>query len=116
MSEQQSRETMTRYFEAMGRDEDLTPFLTDDVSWLMVDSGELVTGPAAVYDYMMRLHARMTGQQQRDFVVTDGHAYLEAYDVNGPGGLAYCLVYDLTEDRISAMRCYGTLATLMPVS
>lgn len=71
----------------MGRDEDLAPFVSEDVSWLTVDRGERVSGPAAVRDYILRLHARMTGRQQRALEVTDGHAYLEGYDVNGPGGL-----------------------------
>jgi hypothetical protein len=51
-------------------------------------------------------------------VVTDGHVVLEGDAVNAGGdhgpGLAYCLVYDISGDVITAMRCYGTLARLVP--
>jgi hypothetical protein len=59
----------------------------------------------------------MSSGDQRDLVVADGHALLEGSSVNadrGTGaGLAYCLVYDVSDESIMAMRCYGTLAGLM---
>ena len=86
----------------------------------MVDSGQQVRGPGPVRDYIFELHNRMLTGHQRALVVTDGHAFLEGHSVNagvGKGaGLAYCLVYDVSDDRISAMRCYGTLADLMPIA
>jgi hypothetical protein len=108
---------MDRYFEAMGADQDFSRFFEDDVYWRMVDSGQEVRGPGPVRDYLNVLHGKMLTGNQRDLVVTDGHAYLEGDSVNasdgaGPG-LAYCLVYDIRDDAISAMRCYGTLARLM---
>ena len=114
MSAERSTELLTHYFEAMGRDEDLAPFFTADVSWEMVDSQTRVSGPAAVRDYILDLHSRMTSQEQPLYLVTDGHALLEGARVNDDPAIAYCLVYDLTDDAISAMRCYGTIATLMP--
>lgn len=109
---------MDRYFKAMGAGQDFSRFFDDGVSWHMVDSGQEVRGPGPVRDYILELHDRMLTGQQRTLVVTDGHAFLEGHSVNpGDGngsGLAYCLVYDVIDDRISAMRCYGTLADLMP--
>jgi hypothetical protein len=108
---------MERYFSLMTADEDFSRCFAEDVSWLMVDSGDLVSGREPVRDYLLRLHGRMRSGQQRPLVVTDGHAFLEGDAVNadeGDGrGLAYCLVYDITGDAISAMRCYGTLARLL---
>ena len=112
-----TQSVLDRYFSAMGEDEDFSRFFAADVSWLMVDSGVEVRGRAPVRDYILELHSTMRSGDQRPLVVTDGHAFLEGHDVNagdgdGPG-LAFCLVYDVSGDLISAMRCYGTIARLM---
>jgi len=113
-----TQRVIDRYFKAMGAGEDFSRFFDDEVTWLMADSGQVVRGPGPVRDYILDLHSRMLTGQQRPLVVTDGHAFLEGYSINaGDGngaGLAYCLVYDVSDDRISAMRCYGTIADLMP--
>jgi hypothetical protein len=113
-----TRSVMEAYFAAMIADEDFSKFYDEDVTWLMVDSGQEVHGAGPVRDYIMELHGRMLSGSQRELVLTDGHALLEGSDVNaadeGGPGLAYCLVYDVGDNRISAMRCYGTLARLMP--
>ncbi|HEY0240219.1 MAG TPA: hypothetical protein VGC37_16410 [Friedmanniella sp.] len=112
-----TRTVMERYFSAMSADEDFSRCFTADVTWLMVDSGEQVCGPGPVRDYVLRLHGRMRSGDQRPLVVSDAHAMLEGDQVNGGAGhgtgLAYCLVYDITGELISAMRCYGTIARLM---
>jgi len=111
---------MDRYFEVMDAGEDFSQFFEEDVTWLMVDSGDEVRGAVAVRDYILELHDKMHGGNQRPLVVADDRAFLEGDSVNagdgdGPG-LAYCLVDDISSDRISAVRCYGTIARLMPVS
>jgi hypothetical protein len=115
-----TQSVLDRYFKAMGADQDFSRFFDDEITWLMVDSGQEVRGPGPVRDYILELHSRMLTGQQRALVVTDGHAFLEGHSVNaGDGhgsGLAYCLVYDVSDDRISAIRCYGTLADLMPTA
>jgi len=109
---------MDRYFAAMGKHEDYAVCLDDDVTFLMVDNGQEIRGPAVVRDYINELHSKIRRQTLHDLVVTDGHAYLESHSVNADGanspGLAFCLVYDVSDDRITAMRCYGTLAELSP--
>lgn len=118
MSVQVTQHVLDQYFAAMGAEEDFSRFFTDDVTWLMVDSGQEVRGPGPVREYILQLHARMQSGNQRPLVVTDGQAFLEGDAVNsGPGeepGLAFCLVYDVRDELISAMRCYGTIARLMP--
>lgn len=63
------------------------------------------------------LHSRMLTGDQRGLVVTGGHALLEGSSVNAGDEhgteFAYCLVYDLGDSSIAAMRCYGSLARLM---
>lgn len=120
MSAEQTQKLLDRYFNAMGNDRDFSEFYTEDVTWVMVDSGQEARGPTAVRDYILELHSKMFDHQQRDLDVSDGHAYLEGSAVDEPGGtgprFTYCLVYDFDTERISAMRCYGTLATLMLTS
>jgi hypothetical protein len=117
VSVEQTQKILDRYFDAMGRDEDFSAFFADDVTWIMVESEQEVRGPTVVRDYLIELHGRMVGGEQRSLVVSDGHAYLEGDTMSAPGPagqrLFYCLVYDLGDDRITAMRCYGSLGALM---
>jgi hypothetical protein len=115
-----TRRVMDRYFAAMGAGEDFSVFFDPKVTWLMVDTGQEVRGPGPVRDYVLELHQKMVGGEKSELVVTADHAFLEGHSVNAtsePGsGLAFCLVYDVGDDRISALRCYGTLAALMPTA
>lgn len=117
MSVQTTRELFERYFAAMSASEDFSTFYEEQVTWLMVDSGQEVRGAAAVRDYVLDLHSRMLSGDQRPLVVADGHGILEGDGVNAQdgesAGWSYCLVYDVRGDRIAAMRCYGNLARLM---
>jgi hypothetical protein len=119
MSVADAQTVMDRYFAAMGAGEDFSELFEESVTWLMVDSGQEVRGRAAVRAYLDVLHGRMLSGDNRELVVTDGHALLEGSGVNAGGedgsGLAFCLVYDVGDSRIEAMRCYGSLARLMPV-
>lgn len=117
MSTHSTQNLFVRYFAAMNAQGDFSKFYWEDVTWTMVDTKEEVRGALAVRDYIIDLHSRMRGGSQRPLVVADGHAVLEGDAVNvedgNEGGLYYCLVYDLRDDRISAMRCYGSLSRLM---
>jgi hypothetical protein len=120
MSLDQTQRTMDRYFGAMGRGDDFSEFYTADVTWIMMESGQEVRGSAAVRDYILALHSKMFPGQQRELAVSDSHACLEGDCVDAPDGTVprydYCLVYDLEADRIMAMRCYGSIARLMPAA
>lgn len=117
MSLDQTKHTMDSYFKTMGAGEDFSKFYTADVRWIMLESGQEIHRPSAVRDYILALHGKMFDHQQRELVVADGHAYLEGDCVDQPGGteprFVYCLVYDLDDDRIRDMRCYGSIARLM---
>lgn len=117
MSTRSTQDLLDRYFAAMHAGEDFSRFFDDDVSWTMVDSHQEVRGAAAVRDYIIKLHRRMRDVSARALVVAEDHAVLEGEAVDAEDGdgqrLSYCLVYDLRDDRVSAMRCYGNLARLM---
>lgn len=117
MSVDQARQTMGDYFRAMGDDADFAAYYTEDVRWIMIETGREAHGPEAVRDFVLTLHGRMADHRQRELVLADGHAYLEGdctdrADAAG-ARYVYCLVYDLAGDRIADMRCYGSIARLM---
>ena len=86
MSLDQTKRTMDGYFNAMGAGKDFSEFYTADVRWIMLDNGQEMRGPSEVRDYIVALHRKMFGHQQRELVVSDGRAYLEGECVDQPGG------------------------------
>jgi hypothetical protein len=118
MSVSSTQSVMDRYFAVMGAAEDFSPSFDDDVTWLMVDNGHEVRGPGPVRDYILELHGKISSMDSRPLVVTDRQAFLEAHSINADqdagSGLNFCLVYDVSDDHITAMRCYGNVAALMP--
>lgn len=112
MSIEQTQRAIDRYFDVMGADEDLAACFSSDVSWLVAGTGRLVQGADAVRDHLVALHASMADVQTSRLVVGDGTVYLEGdcADVAVVGArLRYCVAYELRDDLISAMRCYGPL-------
>ena len=111
MSVEATQRTLDRYFGLMGRDEDFAECFTADVTWVIADTGEVIEGPGAVRDYIIDLQTRMADTQGRKSVVGDGFVYLEgdcAPTVLSSGRrINYCIAYDIRDDLIAAMRCYG---------
>ena len=116
MSVDQTQQVIDRYFEVMGGG-DFSQSYVDEVTWTMLDAGAEIRGAAAVRDYVIALHAQMSDVHTRRIVVSDNAAYLEGDCVNaqdkGAPRIAYCVVYDVTGDRITAMRCYGTFGAII---
>jgi ketosteroid isomerase-like protein len=113
VSTEQTQRIIDRYFELMGQDADFTACCTDDVTWLVADTGEVVGGRQPVREYINALHATMADAQTRHLVVGEGSVYLEG-DCADPASsdgarLRYCIAYDIAQDQIGAMRCYGPL-------
>jgi len=111
MSVEQTQRTLDRYFGLMGEDEDFAECLTADVTWVIAETGAVIEGPDAVRDYIIALHTRMTDTQGHNTVVGDGYVYLEgdcaATDPSSNRRINYCIAYDMRDDLIAAMRCYG---------
>ncbi|WP_432564732.1 ester cyclase [Kineococcus sp. SYSU DK003] len=129
MSVDTSTSLFSEYVAALLARADLARFLTEDVVWTTVETGERITGPRAVADHIAALHTQ----------VFDAHPEVRALGVNGDGDHAffeadfvgthtgtfgdlpatgrpvrvpYCVVYDLTGAGISALRFHLSFATL----
>jgi ketosteroid isomerase-like protein len=123
-----TRQLFQDYLEALVLREDFARFLTDDVVWTTVETGEQITGRQAVADHIAMLHTMVFDARPEVRVsgATDSHAFLEADFVGihigalgdvAPTGarvrVPYCVVYDLTEEGISSLRFYMPSAVLM---
>jgi hypothetical protein len=75
-----------------------------------VDTGKVVQGVSEVAGHLDALHAAMLGTRTRDLVVGEGVAVLEG-DAAGPDDpskrIGFCVVYEVREGLIAAMRVYG---------
>ena len=115
-SAESNRRLLDDYFDVMSAGGDLADFFSADVTWVNMESGEQFTGPAAVRDYITALHTRLfeARAEGRSLDVTDAHAFLEgefvgtSTDVRVP----FCLVYDVRDGRITAMRAYMSFGSL----
>jgi ketosteroid isomerase-like protein len=116
MSFEETQRTIDHYFDLMSRDGDFGECYTADVTWTMTDTGDQVSGPPSVRDYLVALHTKMLDAPTRRIVVSEGHAYLEGDCLGAPTGTSsrifYCVAYDIADGRITAMRCYGPIADL----
>ena len=116
VSAESTRRLMRDYFDVMGAGGDIADFFSEDVTWVNMESGEQFTGPAAVRDYITALHTRLfdATSHGRSLDVTDAHAFLEgefvgtSTDVRVP----FCLVYDVGDTGIMAMRLYVSFGSL----
>lgn len=111
MSTEQTQRTIDRYFELMGQAADFAVCFTEDVTWLIAETGEVVHGPGAVRDYIVALHSIMEDARTSKFVVGQDDVYLEgdcAPMAPRTGNRThYCIAYDMKDDQIEAVRCYG---------
>jgi hypothetical protein len=118
VGEQATKGVMDRYFKRMGTGEDFSDCYTADVTWTTFDDGSQVRGAGPVRDYLVALHKNMVDPRTRRLIFAGGAAYLEGDCADSSTGnvnrVAYCVAYDVTRDKISAMRCYGAIAHLAP--
>jgi ketosteroid isomerase-like protein len=111
MTVESTQEVMDRYFAEM-EDGDIADVFADDVTWTIFENRAVVRGRSAVRDHINALHRLMTDTQTRETAVTDGSAYLEGDCLAAPDATAraaFCLVYDVHGEQITAMRLYGSL-------
>jgi len=116
MSVEQTQQVIRRYFEVMGAEGDFSESYVDAVTWVMVDTGIEVRGRSTVRDYVIALHSQMSDGHTRSIVVSDGAAYVEGDCLDSQQRsaprISYCVAFDLTDDRITAMRCYGNFGAM----
>jgi ketosteroid isomerase-like protein len=106
-----TQQVVDHYFAQM-QDGDIADSFADDVTWTIIEEGVVVRGRFAVRDHINDLHGLMADTQTRALAVTDGTAYLEGDCLAAPDATArtaFCLVYDVNGDQITAMRVYGSV-------
>jgi hypothetical protein len=107
---EQTQQILDRYFGLMGKDEDFAVCFTADVTWLVAETDEVIKGPHVVRDYITALHSRMVGGHGFRTVVGEGFVYLEGdCAATGPaaGRINYCIAYEMRDELIARIRCYG---------
>ena len=115
MTVESTQRLMDRYFAEM-ENGDIADAFADDVTWTTIETGAVVRGRSAVRDHVNALHRLMADTQSRELAVTDGTAYLEGDCLAAPDAAArtaFCLVYDVNGDQITAMRLYGSLESMV---
>ena len=121
MSVDATKGTIDAYLDALLNGGDFAQFFTDQVEWTTMESGEQIRGREAVRDFIVALHKELfdAHPELKEVIVGDGIAALEADFVGthtgdfagiaptgAPLRVPYSVVYDLTDDGISALRAY----------
>jgi steroid delta-isomerase-like uncharacterized protein len=122
MSVEATSKTMRSYLDALVARGDFADYFTDDVTWTTVGgSGQDMQGREPVRDFLLWMHTQAFDARPRvkTLIVGDGHAALEADLVGTHTGeflgmpasgksvqVPYCVVYDLQDDKIAALRAY----------
>jgi hypothetical protein len=104
-------EAMQRYFETLGT-ERFVEAVDSEVTWTVTDTGRVVAGADEVKSHVDALHAAMVDTRTQDLLLSEDVAVLEG-DCSAPddpdGRLAFCVIYEVRDGRVSAIRLYGRL-------
>jgi steroid delta-isomerase-like uncharacterized protein len=121
MSVEATAETMRSYLDALVARGEFADYFSDDVTWTIVGIDQQVQGREPVRDFLTRMHTQAfdAHPKVKALVVGDGQAVLEADLVGTHTGeflgmaatgksiqVPYCVVYDLRDDKIVALRAY----------
>ena len=121
MSVEATADTMRSYLDALLARGDFADYFTDDVTWTTIGTDQTMQGREAVQDFLAWMHTQAFDARPRvkTLVVGDGQAVLEADLVGTHTGeflgmaatgksvqVPYCVVYDLRDDKIAALRAY----------
>lgn len=128
MSVESTKKIMDGYFAALLNGGDFGQFFTEDVEWTTTETGDHVTGRAAVRDYIVALHTQIfdAHPEFKAWGNVDGYAFVEADFVGthigdfagiAPTGAAvrvpYSVAYDVVDAGISALRAYMPVGVLI---
>jgi steroid delta-isomerase-like uncharacterized protein len=121
MSMETTSQIMRSYLEAFLARGDFADYYTDDVTWTTVGTGQELQGRQPVRAFLMWMHTQAfdAHPKVKTLVIGDGQAALEADFVGTHTGeflgipptgksvqIPYCVVYDLQDDKITALRAY----------
>jgi predicted ester cyclase len=121
MSVETTAETMRSYLDALLARGNFADYYTQDVTWTTVGADQELQGRQPVRDFLIWMHTQAfdAHPKVKTLVLGDGQAALEADFVGthtgeflgmAPTGksvrVPYCVVYDLQDDKITALRAY----------
>jgi steroid delta-isomerase-like uncharacterized protein len=121
MSVEATSETMRSYLDALLARGDFADYFTDDVTWTTIGTEQTMQGREPVRDFLTWMHTQAFDARPKvkTLVLGDGQAALEADLVGTHTGeflgipatgksvqVPYCVVYDLRDDKIAALRAY----------
>ena len=121
MTLEATAETMRSYLDALVARGDFADYFTDDVTWTIIGTDQQVQDREPVRDFLTWMHTQAFDAYPKvnTLVVGDGQATLEADLVGTHTGeflgmpatgrsvqVPYCVVYDLRDGQIAALRAY----------
>jgi steroid delta-isomerase-like uncharacterized protein len=121
MSMETTWQTMRSYLDALLARGDFADYYSDEVTWTTVGAGQELQGRQPVRDFLIWMHTQAfdAHPKVKTLVVGDGQAALEADFVGTHTGeflgiaatgrsvqVPYCVIYDLRDDKIAALRAY----------
>jgi steroid delta-isomerase-like uncharacterized protein len=121
MSVETTSQTMRSYLDALLARGEFADSFTDDITWTTVGTGQELQGRQPVRDFISWMHTQAfdAHPKVKTLVVGDGQAALEDDFVGTHTGeflgmpatgksvqVPYCVVYDLRDDKIAAVRSY----------
>jgi steroid delta-isomerase-like uncharacterized protein len=121
MSVEAAAQIMRSYLDVFLGRGDFAEYFTDDVTWTTVGTGQELRGRQPVRDFLIWMHTQAfdAHPKVKTLVVGDGQAALEADFVGTHTGeflgipatgksvqVPYCVVYDLQDDKLVALRAY----------
>jgi steroid delta-isomerase-like uncharacterized protein len=121
MSMEMTAQTMRSYLDALLARGNFADYYTDDVTWTTVGADQELQGRQPVRDFLIWMHTQAfdAHPKVKTLVVGDGQTALEADFVGTHTGeflgipatgksvqVPYCVVYDLRDDKITALRAY----------
>ena len=121
MSVETTAQTMRSYLDAFLARGNFAEYYTDEVTWTTVGADQELQGRQPVRDFLIWMHTQAfdAHPKVKTLVVGDGQAALEADFVGTHTGeflgipatgksvqVPYCVVYDLQDDKLAALRAY----------
>ena len=128
MSIDETQAVMDAYFAALVGRENIAPYFSDDVAFVLVDVGQRVEGRDEVVDAIVELHEQTFDARPEvtNLVIGEGTAAAELVFVGTQTGefagipasgkqvaVPYAAFYDLADAKITTLRIYGFASGLV---
>jgi steroid delta-isomerase-like uncharacterized protein len=121
MSMEATSTTMRSYLDAFLARGNFADYFSDEVTWTTIGTQQTMQGRQPVQEFLLWMHTQafdahpkvktlVVGDRQAvleaDFVGTHTGEFLGIPATGKPVQVPYCVVYDLRDDKITALRAY----------